>query len=101
MDYKHDEKKQLEQQKLSSNISPLAKQNLRESRPLHRKICSPKQDGSLKSGYLNPPKQITDSRDYSPHDRIEMNPHKFASPSLGEVKNKGPPFAKKESTLSS
>ena len=101
MDYEHDEKKQSEQQKLSSNIIPLGKQNLRESRPLHQKLCSPKQDGSLNSGCLNPPKQITDSRGYSPHDRIEMNPHKFASPSLGEVKNTGPSFAIKENTLSS
>ena len=99
MDHEHDEKKQLEQQKLSSNINSLVKQNLRESRPLNQKLCSPIQDGSLSSGCLNPPKQITDSRGYSPHDRIEMNPHKFASPSLGEVKNTDPSFAQKENTL--
>ena len=85
MDYEKNQ--QPEQQKCLAIIFSKMKQNLRESNPDKEKLFSPKQYDSLKSGSFNAPKQITDSKGYSPHCRIENLPHKFSTPSSGEMRS--------------
>ena len=86
----HEKNQQQEQQKCPPIIFSKMNQNLRESNPDKEKLFSPKQYDSLKSGSFNAPKQITDSRGYSPHCRIENIPHKFSNPSSGEMRSTFP-----------